>query len=466
MSVPFVKFAGAHGEQAAIVAPAGDVNGDGHDDVIIGAPTARTSPGRYGGAAYVVYGPFVAGTTINLRHLGDRGFVVRGSGREQAAGASVAGAGDVNGDGLGDLLVGAPNYGGWSGRAYVVFGRRRPHAIKLTALKRAGITLRGKRYKILPDRFGQRVAPLGDINHDGLADVGVVAGGESRDSDKPPYFRPGSAYVLFGRRSGGSISMANLGRAGFRIGFAPQMESITSAGDWNADGRADVAVTGLGRDGASVWIVYGHRYTRIVRLPQLGRKGAVIRGPKGIEGPWLGGVASGEDVDGDNRPDVVIGTPWTHSDPSAGPMSHKGGGAWLVRGSRSRTPVDLSSPGPRAWEIARGEPAPFPGGTAYAGGSTALGFVNSDRLADVVLTAGGGLAVVYGNASPTTTLLSALSPAQGFHIQATDEGGFSNVALAGDMNGDGHADLLAGAPSARGADGGMFAGASYLLFSP
>ena len=126
VSVPLVKFTGSDNEQAAVVAPAGDVNGDGHDDLMIGAPSALTAPGQYGGAAYVAFGPFVAGTTIDLRDVGERGLVLRGSGG-RAAGASVARAGDVNGDGLDDVLVGAPGEQGsveQSSWAYVVFGRR------------------------------------------------------------------------------------------------------------------------------------------------------------------------------------------------------------------------------------------------------------------------------------------------------------------------------------------------------
>ena len=106
-------------------------------------------------------------------------------------------------------------------------------------------------------------------------------------------------------------------------------------------------------------------------------------------------------------------------------------------------------------------------GTAYAGGSTALGFVNGDRRADVVLTAGNGLAVVYGNPLHSTTSLAALSPAKGFLIDATDVGGFTNLAVAGDMNGDGRSDLLAGAPIGSPSPvGGIDSGASYLLYSP
>jgi hypothetical protein len=72
-----------------------------------------------------------------------------------ATGISVAGAGDVNGDGLDDVLIGAPLYRDRSGRAYVVFGRRRPRTVDLATMGRAGITLRGKRYKRLVDNFGR-----------------------------------------------------------------------------------------------------------------------------------------------------------------------------------------------------------------------------------------------------------------------------------------------------------------------
>ena len=463
-----MTFVGSGDEQPGVIAPAGDVNGDGDDDVIIGAPSALTGPEQHGGVAYVLFGPFVAGTTIDLRDVGGRGLVLRGSGG-LGAGASVAGAGDVNGDGLDDLLVGAPGEQGSveeSSRAHVVFGRRRPGTIELSALGRAGITLLGRRYTMLPDRFGAQVAPLGDINRDGLADVGILASGVVTASHRRPNVRPGSAYVVFGRRRGGSLSVDDLGRTGFRVGFARQMHGIGTAGDWNADGRPDIALSGVTRRGATVWIVLGHRHTGTVKLTELGDNGALIQGPKSFR-PWLGGIAGGKDVDGDRRPDVVIGTPYTHTDPSAGVMSHAGGGAWLVRGSQSRTRLELSDPGRRAWEIAKGEPAPFPHGTAYAGGATAMGFLNGDRRADVVLTAGDGLAVVYGNALHTTTSLAALSPARGFFIDATDIGGFTSVAIAGDMDGNGRADLLAGAagaPMVRVPRGVI--GAAYLLFLP
>src|ERR1043165_2179931 len=93
----FLRLDGATaGEQAGVsVAGAGDVNGDGRSDLIVGAPFAAP-----GGAAYVIYGPVAAGT-LDLATLGSRGFVISDARAGAMLGQSVAAAGDVNGDGLG-----------------------------------------------------------------------------------------------------------------------------------------------------------------------------------------------------------------------------------------------------------------------------------------------------------------------------------------------------------------------------
>jgi FG-GAP repeat len=108
------------------VAAAGDVNGDGTGDVIVGAPGAD-SKGSPSGAAYVVFGS----TDVdlgNLGNLGDGGFLIAGESLSWA-GYSVSGAGDVNADGLADVIVAAPSEGDGdrlqAGAAYVVLARRR-----------------------------------------------------------------------------------------------------------------------------------------------------------------------------------------------------------------------------------------------------------------------------------------------------------------------------------------------------
>jgi hypothetical protein len=460
LSVPFTAFTTTPGAQISDVASAGDVNGDGADDVVIAEPSG--SDPSVGGTAYVVFGPFAAGQSVDLSRLGDRGFVIRGEPDQQTAAASVAGPGDVNGDGFDDVLIGAPGYFDPVGRAYVVFGRADPRAVELRTLGRDGMTLVGRRHRILPDQFGQWVAGLGDVDEDGLADVGIVATGNSRDSARPPRTRRGSAYIVFGRRRGGSIAMARLGRGGFRVRGTSWVSAMSSAGDWNADGRSEIAVAGQHRGASEVWIIRAGRHRRPVDPSHLGRRGTVVRAPPGAR---VETIAGGHDFDADGHPDLVLGTPGAHRDPPD-PIGSAGGGAWLVRGGPARSPLDLSRPGERAWELARGDPlsASFP--TPFAGADVALGPIDHDDRADVAMSAGHGLAVVRGTPARVTHPLSALAPDAGFLLDTSDFGGMSVVAIAGDMDGDGHGDLLAVVPAMPDPTPGasLSATAVYLMF--
>ncbi len=463
--LPSVRFDGAvAGDQAGTsVARAGDVNGDGVGDLVIGAPQA----GQGAGAAYVVFGPFTPGTTVDLASIAGRGFVMRGFGGA-LAGMSVSGAGDVNGDGLADVIVGAP--GAYvdqegpmasPGHAYIVFGSRTPHDVALAPLGSGGIVLTGESHRF-PDTFGWQVSALGDIDGDGLADVGVLAPGNPGFEDT---FTPGYTFVAYGRRRAGTIAVPAAGGSGFRIGGAAT--AVAAAGDWNRDGRPDVATFDFNalRGAGAIAIVYGARRRGTLDITRLGREGALIRGNPVVHYKFGGGFAGGGDVDGDHRPDLVIGEPHAHTSN----VVRSAGGAWLVRGSASRTRFDLRRPSARAWELVRGAP------DDYAGTGIALGHIGGDRRMDTVLLAGGSLAVVYGSASRASTPLAALPPDRGFivdgHIEPLPDpglgfpgaGGFNAVGVAGDLNGDGHADLLAGARFA-GHEDRPRAGSAYLLF--
>jgi hypothetical protein len=110
------RLVGRYEDAGWDVASGGDVDGDGHDDLLIGAPFSRDGRGRSGGAAYLMLGPVTG--TVELT-LADLQFI--GTKNSDLVGRAVAGAGDVDADGLGDLIIGAPGTGN-TGAAYVISG--------------------------------------------------------------------------------------------------------------------------------------------------------------------------------------------------------------------------------------------------------------------------------------------------------------------------------------------------------
>ncbi|WP_245595858.1 integrin alpha [Gloeobacter kilaueensis] len=202
-------------ESGNSVSDAGDVNGDGLADVIVGAFTAAPNGQSSAGRSYVVFGKHshlpVALSVIESGSSPD-GFVINGSNEGDASGLSVSGAGDVNGDGLADVIVGAftaaPNAKVNAGRSYVVFGKRKRQPVELSAIESGsspdGFVINGSNGQ---DLSGQSVSGAGDINGDGLADVIVGAPGAYGNGLQGA---AGRSYVVFGKRSIQPVELANL----------------------------------------------------------------------------------------------------------------------------------------------------------------------------------------------------------------------------------------------------------------
>ncbi len=235
-------------EAGATVAHAGDVNGDGIADMIIGSRLADPNGLSSAGAAHVVFGK-ANSAEVRLADLGTGGCAIRGGVAGDQVGGAVSAAGDVNGDGYDDLLVGARFHdvgASNNGAAFVVFGGPGSANVELASLGTAGLRVIGE---AASDNAGWSVSSLGDLNGDGLDDFIVGA----RNAD-PRFGGAGAAYVVFGREEGGDIRLADVaqGIGGFRIGGQHASDVaggfVSFAPDMNGDGLPELLIGALGND--------------------------------------------------------------------------------------------------------------------------------------------------------------------------------------------------------------------------
>jgi hypothetical protein len=464
------------------VSDAGDLNGDGFDDLIIGATYADPSGNSNAGESYVVFGSDSGfASSFNLSSLdGSNGFVVHGIDAYDSLGYSVSGAGDVNGDGFDDLIIGArgadPNGNSSAGESYVVFGSDSGFsaAFDLSSLDGSnGFVVHGiDAY----DSLGHSVSGAGDVNGDGFDDLSIGTF----------FYSTGQSYVVFGRDSGfgSSFNLASLdGNNGFIIDgieqsdFSNSSSSVSSAGDINGDGLDDLIIGvafSSDRLGKS-YVVFGRNsgFGPSFNLSSLdGSNGFVLN--EITLGDFASYSISGAgDVNGDGFDDLIIGAYGADDysgesyvvfgrDSGFGPSfnlsSLNGSNGFVLRGIRDR------------------------GGFGFSVSNA--GDVNSDGFSDLIIGApnieappdnigapnpareAGESYVVFGNDSGfgASFDLSSLNGNNGFILKGREEGDFSggSVSSAGDVNGDGFDDLIIGADAAT--LNGIGSGESYVVF--
>jgi hypothetical protein len=413
---------------AAIVGSAGDVNADGFDDVIVGAPGADSLGRTDAGESYVVYGKAGGIGDIDLATLtAAQGFKLSGAAAGDASGTSVSSAGDVNGDGIADIIVGAPlaDRAGFdrAGEAYVIYGKQGGIAdIDLAALDPAqGFKIAGPLPQSTYDGnySGRVVNAAGDINDDGLDDILVRS--SSQD------------YLIYGKAGGpGDVDLGALTPA-MGASLHGGSRSIDGGGDINGDGIDDIVI-GIGgnpfdRDGAGeTLVIYGKvgGIGDITLAAFPATQGFRIAGAEPYD---LSGyaVSSAGDVNGDGIADVLIGS---YGEESSGEYS--AGLAYVVYGKDG---------GPGDIDLAALTPAEgfkITGVSFEQFESTSVsdaGDVNGDGLDDIIVN---GAFVIYGKEGGLSDIeLAGLTDDQGFRISTGDK-----VSRAGDVNGDGFADLI------------------------
>jgi hypothetical protein len=377
-----------------------DLNGDGYSDVLVGVPNRETDAGTDVGAARVFLGGSPMNAIVDL--------IPEGAAAGDKFGSSVAFAGDVNADGYGDLLVGAPcndAAGTDAGAAYLYLGGSTPNAT-------ADLTLNGASTY---DLFGLSVAGVGDVNGDGYADLVV---------------KSQSAACLYLGRSAPNATADLTVTCG--TSFIHD-RAVSGAGDVNGDGYADFLVA---HGGTAVYLFLGGgTLSAAADLTLTGSSTNVNFGCS---------VAGAGDVNGDGYGDILVGTP---NDSFTGL-----GRAYLYFGDPvPNDTIDLLLPG--------GLPnADF--GFSVAG----AGDVNADGYADLI---GGAPYPGYMGTNPGTVylFLGGAAPNIGADLTLTVAAGGGqfgySVSGAGDVNGDGYADFIIGD---RYNDGGATEGGAAFVY--
>jgi Ca2+-binding RTX toxin-like protein len=385
-----------------------------------GRPDVAVSAGR---EAFVLLGPVDRSAPLRTLVARGRGFAITGLGGP----ARVHAAGDFDGDGLADVAV----VGGAT--VHVVLGRRSVEAVDVRRLGAAGVRIDGATGRV-------EVAGGGDVDGDGRADLAIGSAG--------------AVSVVFGRAGGSQVSLSALGAGGFRIDGAGERPAPALVDDLNGDRRSEVAVAG-----AAAAVVYGAAEPEPVSLAALGPRGFRMVAPPG---KIVHRVAGAGDVDGDGRGDLLV------ADADASALELGESRVVVLFGQAARTAVDL---GGTAW---RGYAVRTPFATALANAGDATGDGRPDALVGTAYAEPGkhaqrgGAVLVPGRASRAAGALEALeldSPGARCACAARGANAGSSVAGAGDQNGDGRADLLVGVPQATNAGAGS-PGAAYLVFGP
>jgi hypothetical protein len=434
----------------------GDMDNDGFDDIMITCPTCNNEAGY----TYVIWGKALTkGGTLTMFSstweypsvtTNSKGFVIVGAGKSVGtyapsfSGCAVSSAGDFNGDGTPDLLIGAFEANLLTGAAYVIYGSSSmPARILLATLKPSrGFPIHGDR---TGDFLGSSLASAGDFNSDGYDDIVVGA----------PYGNQvGAAYVIFGAVTHGAMSV---GAMSYSVGFpcygaqsnSQAGFSVSGGFDVNQDGYTDIVIGSpysdpiTGTDAGSAYIVYGQAsVSHDIRLSTLT-----------IVNTLFANVVSSTSVDiignvsksAKKYLNMVVGVPSANDNRGQTYLYYGNTYAFRYLGN-------LSEAGSAVGTTITGASIGDQSGHSVS----SAGDIDNDGWDDIVIGAPGtssgtGTAyVLYGGQGLHSHIdLALLTSSQGFSVTGPEElarCGYS-VSNAGDVNGDGYDDVVIGCPS-------------------
>lgn len=437
-----------------------DLNGDGVDDLIFGAP-GDDDKAVDAGRVFVQLAPVSGGSTVQMGDTLNE-IIIDGVKAGDRAGAAVGSAADLNGDGLAEILVGAPGMevglNADAGAAFVLWGKATAGGIDLKDPFTGG----GKGYAIkgeaAGDVAGTAILSVADLNGDGKVDIVVGAPGNDGGGNNA-----GAAYVVWGKSSNAIVNLGAVaaGTGGYKIVGDNAGDAvgsvISTVVDQNGDGKAELLIGAAnsqvgGPNAGAVYVAFGKSTTSTLDLTAVAAGAGGYR-ITGVSGDAVGGaVSSVGDVNGDGIADILIGAAGSNS-------------AYLVWGKPNTSPVNLA-------DVRLGVGGLYITGASSGAMSrisvTGGSDLNRDGIADWVIGTpadsegganAGAVYVVWGGGSRSVDLSLVAQGVGGAKVVGAAGSMLgSTVSITSDKNGDGTADLLLGAPGTG--------ESAYLLYTP